>query len=39
MRRKPPPLDHDALADSVVEHGTVYRIYLQHAWTVVETKD
>ena len=39
MERKPPPLDHDALADSVVEHGTVYRIYLQHAWTVVETKD
>lgn len=39
MQRKPPPLDHDAVADSVVDHGTVYRIYIQHAWTVVETKD
>lgn len=39
MERKPPPLDHDAVADSVVDHGTVYRIYIQHAWTVVETKD
>jgi hypothetical protein len=39
MQRKPPVLDHDAVADSVVEHGTVYRIYIQHAWTVVETKD
>ncbi len=39
MQRKPPPLDHDAVADSVVEHGTVYRVYSQHAWTLVETKD
>jgi hypothetical protein len=39
MRPKPPPLDHDAVADSVVEHATFYRIYIQHAWTVVETKD
>ncbi len=39
MQQKPPPLDHDAVADSVVEHGTVYRIYIQHAWTVVETKN
>jgi hypothetical protein len=39
MQRKSPPLDHDAVADSVVEHGTIYRIYTQHAWTAVETKD
>jgi hypothetical protein len=39
MQQKPPSLDHDAVADSVVDHGTVYRIYIQHAWTVVETKD
>ncbi|HEY1895656.1 MAG TPA: hypothetical protein VGG62_05260 [Terracidiphilus sp.] len=39
LQRKSPPPDHDAVADSVVEHGTVYRIYTQHAWTVVETKD
>jgi hypothetical protein len=39
MPRKSPMLDHDAVADSVVDHGTVYRIYTQHAWTVVETKD
>jgi hypothetical protein len=39
MQRKSPPLDHDAVADSVVEHGTVYRIYSQHIWTVIETKN
>jgi hypothetical protein len=39
MPKRSPPLDHDAVADSVVEHGTVYRVYTQHAWTVVETKD
>ncbi len=39
MERKPPRLDHDALADSVVEHRTVYRIYTQHTWTVVATTD
>jgi hypothetical protein len=39
MQQKPPSLDHDAVADSVVDHSTVYRIYFQHAWTVVETKD
>jgi hypothetical protein len=39
MQRKPPRLDHDAVADSVVEHGTVYRIYIQHAWTAVDAKD
>jgi hypothetical protein len=39
IQRKPLPLDHDAVADSVVEHGTVYRIYVQHAWTLVAGKD
>jgi hypothetical protein len=39
MPKRSPPLDHDAVADSVVDHGTVYRVYTQHAWTVVETKD
>lgn len=32
-------LDHDAVADSVVERSTVYRVYSQHAWTVVEAHD
>lgn len=39
LQRTSPPLDHDAVADSVVEHSTVYRIYTQRTWTVVETKD
>ena len=32
---RPALLDHDGLADSVVEHTTKYRVYDQHAWTVV----
>jgi hypothetical protein len=39
MPRKSPLLDHDAVADSVVERSTVYRVYAQHAWTVVEAHD
>jgi len=35
---KPRPLrpDHDSLADSVVEHRTVYHFYVKNAWTVLE---
>ena len=39
MAHRPARLDHDALADSVIDHSTVYRIYKEHAWTVTPTTD
>ena len=35
MEPRPLRLDHDALADSVVEHHTVYHFYGKSAWTLV----
>lgn len=32
-----PRLNHDALADSVIDRKTIYRVYLNGAWTVVDT--
>jgi len=39
MRRKPPLLDHDALADSLIDQTTVYHYYSGGKWVVVETSD
>jgi hypothetical protein len=39
MRRPPPRLDHDALADSVIDRSTDYRFYLSNSWTLIETQD
>ena len=36
LLRRPAPVDHDALADSLVDHRTVYHFYLKSAWTVLE---
>jgi hypothetical protein len=36
MEHRPPFVDHDALADSVVEHKTIYHFYVKRAWTLVE---
>jgi hypothetical protein len=36
MEHRPAPLDHDALADSVVEHSTVYHFYVKPTWTLLE---
>jgi hypothetical protein len=36
MEHRPPRLDHDALADSVVDRRTVYHFYSKSAWTLVE---
>lgn len=36
LPQRPPLLDHDALADSVVEGRTVYHFYSKGAWTVLE---
>ncbi len=32
-----PWLEHDALADSVIDQKTIYRVYLNGTWTVVDT--
>jgi hypothetical protein len=39
MAPRPPWLDHDALADSVVERRTVYHFYAKSAWTVLAMPD
>lgn len=36
MDSRPPALDHDALADSVVDGRTIYRIYHQHTWMAIK---
>ncbi len=33
---RPAYLDHDSLADSLVDHTTVYHFYLKNAWTVLQ---
>ena len=39
MAHRPPPLDHDALADTVLNQKTVYHFYTHSAWTVVDTPE
>jgi hypothetical protein len=39
MRHPPPQLDHDALADSVVDRRTDYHFYLRSSWTLIDTQD
>ena len=36
MAPRPPLLDHDAVADSIVDHRAVYHFYAKGSWTVVE---
>jgi len=36
LLRRPTPVDHDALADSLVDQHTVYHFYLKNAWIVLE---
>ena len=36
LEHHPPRLDHDALADSIVERRTVYHFYAKSAWTQLE---
>lgn len=33
---RPPAIDHDALADSVIDHRTVYRYFAHGKWTVLD---
>jgi hypothetical protein len=39
MEHRPPLLDHDALADTLVDHHTVYHFYLRSAWIVLAVED
>jgi len=39
MEHHPPPLDHDALADTFVEKSTVYHFFTKNTWKVVDTVD
>lgn len=39
MRHPPPRLDHDALADSVVDGATIYHFYSKNAWALIDTQD
>jgi hypothetical protein len=36
---RPPMLEHDALADQIVEHKTIYHFYTKGAWTLVKLPD
>jgi hypothetical protein len=36
MTRRPLPIDHDALADSIVDGRIVYRFYTNKLWTTLE---
>lgn len=36
MDPRPPLLDHDALADSIIDRATVYHFYAKNAWTLVD---
>jgi hypothetical protein len=36
MEHRPRRLDHDALADSVVDHRTIYHFYAKNVWTLLE---
>jgi len=39
MEHRPARLDHDALADSTVDRRTVYRFYLNNAWTLLDVPE
>jgi hypothetical protein len=39
MRTLPPRIDHDALADSVIDGRTIYRFFSRNAWTLIDTHD
>jgi hypothetical protein len=39
MRHLPPRIDHDALADSVIDQRTIYHLYSKNTWILVDTQD
>ncbi len=36
MEHRPPLLDHDALADTVINQRTIYHFFTKNAWTTLE---
>ncbi|MDE3200561.1 MAG: hypothetical protein KGN79_06525 [Acidobacteriota bacterium] len=36
LERRPPAIDHDALADSKIERHTVYHVYTHGVWTLLD---
>ncbi|MDR3737848.1 MAG: hypothetical protein P4L40_02405 [Terracidiphilus sp.] len=36
LARRPPAPDHDALADSVIDHRTIYHFFSKGKWTLLE---
>jgi hypothetical protein len=39
MKHRPGQVDHDALADSTVEQGTIYHFYAKGNWSLLDTAD
>jgi hypothetical protein len=39
MTHRPARLDHDALADTVIEHRTVFHFYSKNVWTLLDVPD
>jgi hypothetical protein len=39
MERRPPSVDHDAVADSVIDRRTIYHFYSGSAWTVLDVPE
>ena len=39
MDPRPPLIDHDALADTVINQQTVYHFYSRGAWTLLDTQN
>jgi hypothetical protein len=39
LKNRRAQVDHDALADSTVEHGTIFHFYAKSNWFVLETAD
>jgi hypothetical protein len=39
MGHRPSPPDHDALADSVIDHSTIYHFYVKDQWTLLSMPD
>jgi hypothetical protein len=36
LKPRPEKIDHDALADSIVDHKTIYHFYAKNVWTLLE---
>jgi hypothetical protein len=39
MESRPPLMDHDAVADSIVDHRTIYHFYAKRAWTLLDVSN